>query len=72
LRSCTRASEIIEAIQLVLAKAPFEKTNLIRRPNTYLKIFTPEISPPVEIRVKYIASDENDKKVLITGFQAIL
>lgn len=63
-----RGMELVWAIELDLSRDPLSRAHQL--PNgRYAQVYTPDISPQIEIRVSYLVGDE---KVLIKVFDWVL
>ena len=69
-REHPRGYDLVRAIERDLSADPITRASLIQAPNMYLQIFTPETTPPVEIKVVYRISSGDPPQVLITKIQA--
>lgn len=58
-----RGVEIFQAIELDLSRDPTGRGVLVKHPNQYAQVFTPEVLPAIEIRVVYLVTDKN---ILVT------
>ena len=47
-------ADIVSAIELELTKDPAKRAVLWEKPNVYILVYTPEVTPCVEIRIKYL------------------
>ena len=63
-----RGLEIIEAIERDLSFGNLDEwATLVKKPNRYAIVYTPEVSPPIEIRISFLLADGG--KVLIKVFR---
>lgn len=57
-----RGDVIMQAIEVDLHRDPYTR-GIVIKANTYMQVFTPEVTPTVEIHIVYLLTEE---KLLVT------